>query len=212
MKKLLFTALILTGVISSGWSQAEYFNRKVGQIKDANNANQANIAGPPETVSPQAPAKPAAPATTLHMPAGALPSVSPDQMKVIEQLTGDFSALKAGEGMTAEKTANIIKDLQSLSKVGLKPTKEMLTGLATNLGKALAEKVLPAAQIKSLCGCISGIMNSSVLPGAKATALVTRAETILKGQGISAEATSGVTKSLTDIANFMQKGKSELYK
>lgn len=203
MKRFVFTSLaailiatIANNAMASG-SEVIIKNR-AKDIRDQNNAQQG--------VAPAAPPAPGAPAAPTP-PQG----ISAAQQSLLEHVQTDFTAVKAGTTMTADQKNHLVDDLALLGKGSVKPSKQALTKLASDLGTAFAEKTLPAAQMSQLVKDINIVANCGILTTAKSQTFVAEAQTILKNAGVSVPVVQSVGTDLKAIVTEIQKSKPALY-
>ena len=206
MKNILIILAISLALTQRGWSQAGILQHQIDRIKTANDAHQAEIAGQGGT-TPPAPGTP-----SFSVPQPAMPLVNPEQLKLIEQFVTTLTEFKPGADATPLQVSNLVNSITSLSKIGVKPARELVSKLATNLTAVLKEKALSSKDFRTLGMYVSGVMNSARLTPENVNAIVTRAETLLKTDGISQAATTAFSKSLGAIGTYIQNNKPNLFK
>lgn len=173
-------------------------------------ARALNGAPPPATAPAAKPPATPAPGPTPS-PSPAAPTLTPEQMQLVDKLAADLTGIKAGSIITPEQKEMLQNDAATLAKGAIKPSKESLAKLSASLSAALAGKdVTPRDQSLS-AKAIYAVLNSGTLTAAQAQNAVNVVQNTLKSSNASEADVKAVTGDLRAIVADLQKSKPKLY-
>jgi len=202
MKQFFVTTLAVLLFAGGAWADpAELIKQKAMAIRDNNNAQQGVTAPAPS--APATAPQPAAPSGPQGM--------SPAQQQLLDRLVSDLVFIKAGAPVIPDETDALVKDMATLTRGAVKPSKPALAKLASDLAAALAEKSIPARDMIQLVRDVNIVMNCVNLTPAKAQTFVAEAQQILKTAGVSETTFLAVATDLKSVLAEIQKSKPKLY-
>ena len=195
-----FAAILIAIITTNAMASAEIVKQRAKEQRDLNNQQQGVVPATPAAPAPSTPAAPAPPQ-----------GISAAQQSLLTHVQTDFTAIKPGATVTADQKNHLVDDLALLGKGTVKPSKQALTKLASDLTAAFAEKTLPAKDMTQLVKNINIVANCGFLTAPQAQTFIAEAQTILKNAGVSAPVTQAVGTDLKAIVTEIQRSKPSLY-
>jgi hypothetical protein len=185
------------------YGQAHIVKQRARELSEQNNARQG-ITPPPPAGSPARPVPTAPPQSGPPQPMVASPEVL--RQYDLNTLKGDIAGIKPGATVGIEQTEKLKRNLTTASRGVSKPSEKMLGQLSEQLGAALIQANLTAANHAQLAEDLIALLNCGGVPTAQAQANITSVQATLQRGGVERKLAVAVANDLKLIVGEIQKG------
>ncbi|MCL4179658.1 MAG: hypothetical protein KJ072_18160 [Verrucomicrobia bacterium] len=199
MKAILYILLLAIGT-SQALGQAHIIKQRARELSDQNNARQGitpNAPTAPTRATPPSP-QPAAPPQPMF--------ASPEQLRQhdISTLKAEVARVEPGVAIDQTWTGQLTKNLTTAARGTVKPSAKTTSQLAGNLGAALGQARLTAANQAQMAEDMVAILNCGGVAADQTQSRITSVQATLQRGGVERKLAVAVANDLKAVAAEIQ--------